>query len=357
MDDSIKIGIIVPVYRIPYYMLQECYESLHLQTYHNLEIVFVDDASPDNCGKMCDEFALHDDRVRVIHKNDNQGVSAARNDGIDSIRCDYITFVDGDDWLDLDVLSRVVDTIEGLEKKPDVIIFQQAMDYVGYCEKGLLSESIRIWDTPQKRDELERLALSTALKGVENRITAIDHVSAKLISHDLLKRRNIKFPFIPYREDGVFFQEVVENADIVIEIPVGYHHYRMRGNSAVNRYRANAPEEQKELCNLLWTFAEKYHKGSDYYTSLYSFLLIPMQMSITSYFYNEENLLSILEKHAECRKYFEQEPFCFFYKKVKLRSLKRNARVKAFFIKCHCYGIINYIRKWYNVWKGKRPYV
>lgn len=95
------ISIIVPVYNVEKY-LDRCLNSIVNQTYKNLEIILVDDGSPDNCPSMCDEWAEKDARIKVIHKN-NGGLSSARNAGIELAVGDYIGFVDSDDWIEKDM--------------------------------------------------------------------------------------------------------------------------------------------------------------------------------------------------------------------------------------------------------------
>lgn len=92
------ISVIVPVYNVEKY-LPQCIDSILNQTEKNLEIILVDDGSLDNSGKICDEFSKKDDRIIVIHKKNN-GLSSARNAGLDIARGNYIGFVDSDDWLD-----------------------------------------------------------------------------------------------------------------------------------------------------------------------------------------------------------------------------------------------------------------
>lgn len=91
------ITIIVPVYNVKKY-LKECLDSIINQTYKNLEIILVDDGSPDNCGKICDEYAKRDKRIKVIHK-ENGGLSSARNAGLDIAKGEYISFIDSDDYV------------------------------------------------------------------------------------------------------------------------------------------------------------------------------------------------------------------------------------------------------------------
>ena len=113
------ISVIVPVYKVEEY-LDKCVESIVDQTYRNLEIILVDDGSPDNCPKMCDEWAKKDKRIKVIHK-ENGGLSDARNAGIDIAKGEYITFIDSDDTVSIDFIeSNLFNKIKNI--KFDVIV-------------------------------------------------------------------------------------------------------------------------------------------------------------------------------------------------------------------------------------------
>lgn len=97
-NDMPLVSVIVPIYNVEKY-LRRCVDSLLNQSYTNLEIILIDDGSPDNCGNICDEYALLDNRVVVIHKK-NGGLSSARNAGIELSRGVYIGFIDSDDWVE-----------------------------------------------------------------------------------------------------------------------------------------------------------------------------------------------------------------------------------------------------------------
>ena len=99
------ISVIVPVYNVEKY-LNKCLDSIISQTYTNLEIILIDDGSTDNCGKICDEYASKDKRIKVIHK-ENAGVSSARNYGIQCATGDWIMFVDSDDWIEFDAINSI----------------------------------------------------------------------------------------------------------------------------------------------------------------------------------------------------------------------------------------------------------
>lgn len=114
MDESL-ISVIVPVYKAERY-LDECVESILGQTYRNLEVILVDDGSPDRSGALCDQWAEKDPRIRVIHR-ENGGAAATRNTGIDVARGDYIGFVDSDDVLRCDMYEILLSALQKSEKK------------------------------------------------------------------------------------------------------------------------------------------------------------------------------------------------------------------------------------------------
>lgn len=97
------ISVIVPCYNVEEY-LPKCIESILNQTYRNLEILLVDDGSPDNCGRICDEYAAKDSRIRIIHKK-NGGLSDARNAALDVMTGEYVTFIDSDDYVSDDYVE------------------------------------------------------------------------------------------------------------------------------------------------------------------------------------------------------------------------------------------------------------
>ena len=108
-NESYKVSVIVPIYNVEKY-LHKCIWSILNQEYKNLEIILVDDGSPDNCPKICDDFALKDERIVVIHK-ENGGVSSAKNSGVERAIGDYICFVDGDDFVESDYVSYLLKLI------------------------------------------------------------------------------------------------------------------------------------------------------------------------------------------------------------------------------------------------------
>ncbi len=114
----INISIVVPIYKVPIKLLRNNIEHLINQSMKNIEIILVDDGSPDECGKICDEYAKKDNRIKVIHKK-NMGLSAARNTGVKNASGEYVMFLDGDDWLELKSCEWLYDCVK--DKKYDIV--------------------------------------------------------------------------------------------------------------------------------------------------------------------------------------------------------------------------------------------
>lgn len=120
--DTPLISVIVPVYNIENY-IERCLNSLQAQSMKDIEIIIIDDGSTDRSGQICDAFAEKDSRFKVIHKN-NEGLSAARNDGLDISRGKYIMFVDGDDWVDPKFCEDPYNVV--IETNSEIVIFEWA---------------------------------------------------------------------------------------------------------------------------------------------------------------------------------------------------------------------------------------
>lgn len=110
MCEEKLLSVIVPVYKVEPY-LHRCVDSIRNQTYKNLQIILVDDGSPDNCGKICDEYAELDARIIVVHQ-ENRGLSGARNTGLRYAKGEYVAFVDSDDWIAPTMYETLVRMIE-----------------------------------------------------------------------------------------------------------------------------------------------------------------------------------------------------------------------------------------------------
>ena len=130
------ISVIIPVYKVERY-LPRCIDSILSQTYKNIELLLIDDGSPDSSGDICDEYAEKDPRVRMFHK-ENGGVSSARNLGLDEAKGDYIGFVDSDDYIAPGMYEKLVELIE--DNNADIAVCRSSyiIYYCLFCFKNCL---------------------------------------------------------------------------------------------------------------------------------------------------------------------------------------------------------------------------
>lgn len=176
------ISIIVPIYNVEPY-LHKCVDSILSQTYSNLEIILVDDGSPDNCGKICDEYAQKDNRIKVIHKK-NGGLAAARNSGQDVATGEALMFLDGDDYLESNCVEEVSKAL--FEKDVELVMFDQ---YINYPNSQQIQYSFN-------DDKGSRLFTEEDCRKLQFRVLdfngKIAMVFMKLIRTDYLRKYNIR---------------------------------------------------------------------------------------------------------------------------------------------------------------------
>lgn len=215
------ISVIIPVYNAEKY-LAKCIESILTQTYEKFELILVDDGAKDNSGKICDEYAAKDERIKVIHKK-NGGVSSARNTGIESAKGEFIAFVDSDDWLEensLEILHREI-TMENADLA--------AGAFVRIVRKG------------RQRHDF-KTALYSGDQIAENIVQFIrllgGTVWAKLFRRDIIINEGLLFnPEIPLGEDSVFLMTYVQFCKkIILKDELVYAYNCMVLNSAVCKF-------------------------------------------------------------------------------------------------------------------------
>jgi glycosyltransferase involved in cell wall biosynthesis len=213
-DMSSLISIIVPVYKTEIY-LHKCLNSIVSQTYKNLEIILIDDGSPDNCGIICDECAAQDSRIKVIHQK-NEGLSAARNAGLKIASGDYIGFVDSDDWVD-------VDMYEILHK--GVVEYGAQIAICGYYEVvDNKFRQVKEKDTTlcSREDAVHRLILDE---------TFTNHAWNKLYKRELFD--GVFFPYGRAFEDIGTTYKLFEKAQKIVFLNSSKYYYLLRKDSII----------------------------------------------------------------------------------------------------------------------------
>lgn len=251
-----KISVIVPIYNVEPY-IRQCLDSIVNQTYRDLQIILVDDGSPDRCGEIADEYAQNDDRIVVVHKK-NAGVSAARNDGIDMATGEWISFVDPDDWLDLDYYEKILHALSA--ERPDIMITGGC--YFEYpwrsCVVRSFTNTKEVDEKCQDKEYLIQKLLSDRF-GNDNCFpcSALCSPWNKLFRTAFLQKEKIGFPLdIHITEDVLFNIHAFLEAGLVVPCEsFGYHYRQYREQSALNhfepRWPAMAERIMAELTRML----------------------------------------------------------------------------------------------------------
>ena len=213
------VTIIVPVYRVEKY-LEECLDSIVSQTYGNLEIILVDDASDDRSGQICDEYAMHDHRITVYHK-ENGGVSSARNYALDRAHGDWYVFVDSDDWIEPDMVELLLNA--AVSNHVDIVSCGIIREQFNKQELLYFPECQRIL-----RD------IGEIAKGIfEEQIIAMT-VWNKLYRAAFFRERGLRFPEGRNYEDAPILTEMILHCPCVLSLPECKYHYRIRMGSISN---------------------------------------------------------------------------------------------------------------------------
>ena len=286
------ISVIIPVYKVEKY-LERCVESIQNQTYQNLEIILVDDGSPDNCGKMCDEYAKKDGRIKVIHK-ENGGLSDARNAGIDIATGEYIAFVDSDDFVSNDYIEYMY----------QMLIENDA--------KLAISGVMIIWkDTPITAGIHTNTQVLTPKETFENLLFAkgIEISAYGKLYHKSLWEEN-RFPKGKVYEDIAIMYKIIEDAKKIVYGDKKCYYYIARVGSISKQPGFNKNEEDYIVHTeqMLRFIEEKY---PELQTAIYRFEVYAKFRILRMLIYTEPRNKNMEKEYvANIKKYRKQVFFC-----------------------------------------------
>lgn len=220
------ISVIVPIYKVENY-LKKCIDSIVNQTYKNIEILLIDDGSPDNCGIICDEYAKKDERIKVIHK-ENGGLSDARNYGIEASTGDYIIFIDSDDYVSESMCENLL--ICALENNADIVSCNFKEIYVDNNKEKINKQSIK--------ESLEVYTnLEVIYKYFFDYTVDINVVWNKLYKRELFfKRESIRFPKGKLHEDDYTICKLYYYANKIVIINDVLYYYIRRCDSITGNF-------------------------------------------------------------------------------------------------------------------------
>ncbi|EGC90834.1 glycosyltransferase, group 2 family protein [Turicibacter sp. HGF1] len=254
------LSVIVPIYNVENY-LERCLESIVNQTYKNLEIILVDDGSPDKCPRICDDWAKKDSRIKVIHKR-NGGLSDARNQGISHATGEYICFVDSDDFIDTNMYLKMME--EMIKNQADIVV----------CGRYIYQEDSSIPEfcltSAKQFGPVE--ALSELFSGGCIEEATWDKIYNRKLFAD------ITFPVSEINEDIVTIPYLIEKAKLIVHIGTPYYYYRNNCNSISKSLYTDKKSVVINHINQVYNyFSKKYYELSqplDIFRARYSYRMI-----------------------------------------------------------------------------------
>ena len=318
------ISVVVPIYNVEEY-LDKCVESIINQTYKNLEIILVDDGSPDNSPMMCDEWSKKDKRIKVIHKK-NGGVSSARNIGIDKSKGEWITFVDADDWLEKTYVEDMYNISIDFDSK-----------YVCCGFKKIYSGNAELINSNGELIELNSKDYLISLLNVQN---GYGFVHMKLIRKDLIN--NIRFDEeLPVGEDALFNIQLCENLDKAIIYNKALYNYRINTNSVVRKYDVNYAEKYTNSMMKMKDYINKKHNNELIKTNVFNYIVYHLMLICVNYCYNPENN----DKYNSLKQVCKMDIYKEAIKKSNYNNLSLSRKITLFTIKNKLYFLTALICK------------
>lgn len=284
--NSSKISVIIPVYKVEEY-IERCIKSVINQTYENLEIILVDDGSPDNCPVICDKWAEKDSRIKVIHK-ENGGLSDARNAGMKIASGELIGFVDSDDWISKEMYQFLYENMKNNGSDISACGVQMIWED-GTAVRSLTSPGSCVLDT---QEAMEAIIKETKLK---------QPVWYKLYKTELI--RDILFPVGKCHEDVFWSYQAIGRAKKVSVFDVPCYYYYQRGNSIMgNTYslkRLDALEAKMQRLQYIETKfpqLEDLTKQDLWFSCMYSMQMVLRTLSSTERERAKKKINAIVKK-------------------------------------------------------------
>lgn len=338
--NDIKVSVIVPVYKVPEKSLRLCIESILLQTLKEIEIILVDDGSPDNCGEICEEYAEKDKRIKIIHKK-NGGLSSARNAGFLASSGRWIMFVDGDDWIDFNMCEIMYKRGEKTEVQLVICRVSKEYPYKSVLYKTFLEDN-KIY-TEKECKWLQQQILNFKA----NIATAY----AKLIKRSLLKDNNILHDeILKQGAEGIEFNlRLFEKLERALYVDRAFYHYVYNENSISASHNEKNHYYVIKCFEKIKIFIEESENKKQLLPWFYNRLLYVIITTAISGYFNPNNTEKYSVKKEKYKTYLKQRIIKEAISLNVVKDLSRQRKIILWIIEHKLFFILNiigYIRKW-----------
>lgn len=345
-----KVSFIVPVYNVEKY-IDQCIKSILNQTLKDFELILVDDGSPDNCPALCDEYAVKDSRIKVIHKK-NAGVSAARNTGIEVATGEWAYFVDSDDWIEDNAAEILYN--DALRTGADCVMSDCEVCYDSGKRVRLHQFSEAFFTNDRKEIEaIQKYILCHKFSPHYSPNTNNGYAApwGKFVKMSIIKENNIRFD--PYAkgvfDDGVYSLYLLEHVN---QFYYNNHHtynYRVVGNSLTHSFKSNALEIMQRNYDLVDKFINETEKDDSFKQAEYCRRVTSFASCLSKYFYNPNNAMSAKEIKKCIKETLCNDPYKTAFTNAKAKNLEPK---HAFVLFCGKHRLI-FGMKMYVILKNK----
>lgn len=305
-----QVSIIVPCYNVEKY-LAECIESLQAQTLKDIEIILVDDGSPDNSGKICDAYAAKDSRIRVLHKP-NQGVSAARNDGLKMATGEYVIFVDSDDYVPAEAYEKMY--AKAKETNVDIVLADMyqvkngELKYAQFFKEPFVTSERKFLDQLIQADFYRTYCPDPPQSGPA---FGYGGPTNKLVRRAMLEEKGIQFDVSVKGifDDIIYTAYIFAEAESVAYIQEPVYYYRLLDTSITRTYKANMPEINAAIFAAWQKFLGQFGSDGRFAKPYYANVIRRFEDTLMRYLFSEKNPQSHREIMRELKALIASEPF------------------------------------------------
>lgn len=337
-----KVSFIVPIYHIGEALLGKCLESLLNQTMEEIEILLVDDGSTEADARTCDLYVQKDSRVRVFHKK-NEGVSVARNHGIEHARGKYVVFVDPDDTVDHRLAELCYECC--MEHKAELILYKSSFN----LDRSKPHNTRKVERIPQD----EYALISTKVISMKDEAYDYGSCWGKMIDREFLLHHHLYFvPGVKKAQDRIFMFDCYQKVKHAYKLDyVGYIYYDENLQSICHRYNPN-------IISILENTAGEFHRHikpynrEDYIRAEYIMSIRFLYEYLQLYILHKENTKGIREKRKDILALAGKGRYAKSLRMVKLRDIPMKCAVVCLFFRFRLYLLLTLFGSLYLNKKG-----
>lgn len=348
----IKLSIIVAIYNVDKY-IEQCIKSLINNMNEFVELILVDDGSTDTSSSICDNYSKFEN-VKVIHQK-NSGVSVARNIGIENSIGKWITFVDGDDFVENEFITEILNCIDKYDTDMIVFNYKAYINMENNYECRTIPFSGSKYITDEKNFFQKRMISQYYNGGDQKTIVSSGTTWCKVVKKDVIIKNNIRFkPGLIKAQDTIFWLNVTENVESIFYLDKCLYNYRLSLNSISSgkRFIKNSVMEFNNLILEYLKFITMNNKDKSFYEALYLRYTQVIMWNIDHNFFNKNNREKLKRKISLLNDFIMDETYNDAINKAEIKFLPLRLKLMTYFLRdnrakeyYYVYNIYNYLSR------------